>query len=65
MDRAAQRKAWESLVISKENQSGLERAMRQSIRVPIANACAKPDERMPEPMTRHAGPMAAIKGPNM
>jgi acetyltransferase-like isoleucine patch superfamily enzyme len=65
LDRAAQRKVWESLVISKENQSALERAMRQSIRVPTVKACAKPDERMPEPMTRHRSPMTVMKGPKL
>lgn len=65
LDRTVQRKAWESSVISKENQHALDRAMRQSIRVPTTNAGAKPDERMPEPMTRHFSPMAVNKGPSL
>ena len=65
LDRNAQRKAWESSTLSKENQNALERGMRQSIRVPTANPGVKPDERAPEPIARLFSPMFASKGPNL
>lgn len=65
MDRALQRKAWETSFINKENRDVLERGMRQSIRVPTTNANVRPVANAPEPLTRQRSPMAASKGPSL
>lgn len=64
-DRKAQRLAWHESTISKENQNALERAMRQTIRVPAHSLRDKVSDPASQQAARKPAPMHAVKGPNL